>query len=188
MRKLVLQYVMPELISFWIGVVWYQYGSLPHSVVTVKHPNKECFAYNINSAVMSSVERLSSSRKLKLQGNQLFGTLKSVLCREVYCIVSQSWGVHYWRFYCIITDICRTSKYWAYRAEIFWLSLETKIIFVCTFTGGKISESTVQQWLVEEHALSVDDKSTFSEPIFCSNQETSNQKAVIRRFTPTVEV
>jgi len=74
-----------------------------------------------------------------------------------------------WRFYCIITDICRTSTYWAYRAEIVWLSLRAcgnkdRINFVCTFTGGKISESTVQQ-LVEEHALAVDDKSTFSEPI-----------------------
>ena len=61
-------------------------------MVTVKHPNKGCFTYNLNSAVMSSVERLSSSWKLKLYGNQSFGTLKSVLCKEVYCIVSQSWG------------------------------------------------------------------------------------------------
>ena len=65
---------------------------MPHNVVTVKRPNKGCFTYNLNSAVMSSVERLSSSWKLKLYGNQSFGTLKSVLCKEVYCIVSQSWG------------------------------------------------------------------------------------------------
>ena len=35
------------------------------------------------------------------------GNLKSVLCREVYCV----------------SYICRTLKYWAYRAEIFCLSL-----------------------------------------------------------------
>jgi len=60
-------------------------------------------------------------------------------------------------------------------------------LYVHSHAGGKISESTVQQWLVEEHALA-DDKSSLSEPIFCSNYETSKQKAVIRRFTPTMEV
>jgi len=42
---------------------------------------------------------------LKLEGNQLFGTLKSVLCREVYYIMSLSRRVHCWRFYCIPTHI-----------------------------------------------------------------------------------
>ena len=37
---------------------------------------------------------------LKLLG-LLFGTLKSVLCREVYYIISLSQRVHYWGFYCI---------------------------------------------------------------------------------------
>ena len=57
--------------------------------------------------------------------------------------------------------------------------METKIIFVCTFTGGKISESTVQQWLVEEHALAVDDKSTFSEPILLLLLEEAHDPSLL---------
>jgi len=38
---------------------------------------------------------------LKLYGNQLFGTLKGVICREIYYIMSLSWRVHYHRFSCI---------------------------------------------------------------------------------------
>ena len=48
---------------------------------------------SINSAVVPFVRRLSSSWKFK--GNQLFGTLWSVLCREVYYVMSLSQMVHY---------------------------------------------------------------------------------------------
>ena len=42
---------------------------------------------NINAAVVSLVERLSSCRRFKVYrtiGKQIFGTLNCVLCREVY--------------------------------------------------------------------------------------------------------
>jgi len=46
-------------------------------VNVVKLPNRRCiWDNNINSAVVSFVERLSSSWKLKLYGNKCFGTLK----------------------------------------------------------------------------------------------------------------
>ena len=48
---------------------------------------------------MSFVETFSSSSEvqnvLKLYGNQLFGTLKSALCREVYYIMFICLRVHY---------------------------------------------------------------------------------------------
>ena len=57
-----------------------------------KPPNQEHIG---NSAVVSFVERMSSlggSKCSKLQGNQLFETLKSVLCRELYYYVPTSEG------------------------------------------------------------------------------------------------
>ena len=63
------------------------------SACTVEPPNKRD---NINSAVVSFVERLSSfggSKCSRTMGKQ-FGTLTCVLCREVYYIVSLRWRVH----------------------------------------------------------------------------------------------
>ena len=48
---------------------------------TVKPLNKGHIGKSINSAVVSFAERLSSSQRV-----QLFGALKSVLCREVYLL------------------------------------------------------------------------------------------------------
>ena len=67
---------------------------------TVEPPNKGHVGDNINSAVLSFVERLSSSRRFRTMGKQIFGTLACVLCREVYYIVSLSQRVHYRRFHC----------------------------------------------------------------------------------------
>ena len=50
-------------------------------------PNKGHVGDNINSAVLSSIERLSSfrgSKCTKTIGNAIFGTSSSVLYREVY--------------------------------------------------------------------------------------------------------
>ena len=69
-------------------------------------PNKGHVRDNINSAVVSFVERLSSfggSKCIRTTclGKQFFGTLNCVLYREVYYTVSLSWRVHYRRFHCI---------------------------------------------------------------------------------------
>ena len=61
---------------------------------------KDTLGDNINSAVVSFVERLSSHWRFKTIGKQIFGTLTCVLCREVYYIVSLRWRVHYRRFHC----------------------------------------------------------------------------------------
>ena len=55
----------------------------------------------MNSTVVSFVESLSPSQRRFniIRGNQLFETLKTVICREVYYTVSLSWRVHYWRSY-----------------------------------------------------------------------------------------
>ena len=55
---------------------------------TVKPLNKGRFGDNINSAVVSFVRRevvlfSEVQNLLKLKGNQLFGTLKGVLCKKV---------------------------------------------------------------------------------------------------------
>ena len=146
------------------------------TMVTVELPNKGHVGYNINSAVLSFIERLPYSRKfshganfhgfhgwphyhkirtakvlmlvrtpplygvprwahakvktMKVSsvasggvsakvsrytvssfrgskctitiGHVIFGTLNSVLCKEVYYTVSLFWRVHYWRFHCNI--------------------------------------------------------------------------------------
>ena len=59
---------------------------------TVEPPNKGHFGCNINSDVVSFVERLSSLRRFKKYWKQMFGTLTCVLCREVYYIVPLSIG------------------------------------------------------------------------------------------------
>ena len=71
---------------------------------TVEPPNKGHVGDNINSesAVLSFIERLSSFRGTKPIGHVIFGTLNSVLCREVYYTVSLFRRVHYQRFHCII--------------------------------------------------------------------------------------
>ena len=59
-------------------------------VATVELPNKGHIG-DIHSAVLSFIERLSSfrgSQCIKTIGNVIFGTLSSVLCREVYYTVS----------------------------------------------------------------------------------------------------
>ena len=56
---------------------------------TVEPPNIGHVGDNINSAVVSFVERLSSfgdSKRIRTIGKTIFGTLNCVLCREVYYI------------------------------------------------------------------------------------------------------
>ena len=70
---------------------------------TVEPPNKEHVGDNINSAVLSFIERLSSFRGSKCTntiGHCNFGTSNSVLYREVYYTVSPFQRVHYRRFHC----------------------------------------------------------------------------------------
>ena len=65
-------------------------------------PNKGHFGDNINSAVLSFIERLSSfrgSKCTKTIGNVIFGTSNSILCREVDYIVSLFQRVHCSTFY-----------------------------------------------------------------------------------------
>ena len=66
---------------------------------TVKPPNKEGSCYVLCREVVLLLE-VQNVLRLYI-GNQLFGTLKSVFCREVYYIMSVSWRVHYRRFYCM---------------------------------------------------------------------------------------
>ena len=71
--------------------------------ITVEPPNKGHVGDNINSAVLSFVERLSSfggSKCIRAIGKTIFGTSTCVLCREVYYIVSLSRRVHYQKFHC----------------------------------------------------------------------------------------
>ena len=71
---------------------------------TVEPPNNGHFGDNINSAVVSFVERLSSRRRFKMSiGKQIFGSLTCVLRREVYYTVFLRRRVHYRRFHCITT-------------------------------------------------------------------------------------
>ena len=71
---------------------------------TVEPPNKGHVGDNINSAVLSFIERLSSFRGSQMSYRENnFGTSNSVLCREVYYIVSLFWRVHYQRLHCIYT-------------------------------------------------------------------------------------
>ena len=74
------------------------------SGITVEPPNKGHVGDNINSAVLSFIERLSSfrgSKSTKTIGHVIFGTSYSVLCREVYYTVSLFRRIHYQRFHCI---------------------------------------------------------------------------------------
>ena len=67
-------------------------------IITVEPPNKGHVGDNINSAVLSFIERLSSfrgSKCTKTIGHVIFGTSNSVLCREVYYTVSLFRRVHY---------------------------------------------------------------------------------------------
>ena len=79
-------------------------------VHTVEPPNKGHFGDNINSAVVSFVERLSSfggsNACIRTIGKTVVGTLTCVLCREVYYTVSLSRSVHYRRVYCNIYLLC----------------------------------------------------------------------------------
>ena len=79
-------------------------------VHTVEPPNKGDFGDNINSAVVSFVERLSSfggsNACIRTIGKTAVGTLTCVLCREVYYTVSLSRRVHYRRVYCNIYLLC----------------------------------------------------------------------------------
>ena len=64
---------------------------------TVEPPNKGHIGDDINSAVLSFIERLSSFRGSKCAksiGHVIFGTSNSVLCREVYYTVSLFWRIH----------------------------------------------------------------------------------------------
>ena len=75
-----------------------------NKAVTVEPPNKGHVGDNINSAVLSFIERLSSfrgSKCTKTIGHVIFGTSNSVLYREVYYTVSLFRRVHYRRFHCI---------------------------------------------------------------------------------------
>ena len=54
---------------------------------TVEPPNKGYIGDNINSDVLSFIERLSSfraSKCAKSMGHVIFGTPNGILCREVY--------------------------------------------------------------------------------------------------------
>ena len=68
-------------------------------------PNKGHVGGNIDSAILSFIERLFSfrgSKCTKIIGHVIFGTSNSVLCREVYYTVSLFRRVHYRRFHCIV--------------------------------------------------------------------------------------
>ena len=67
----------------------------PLASITVEPLNKGHIGDNINSAVVSFVERLSSfggSKCIRTTGKQFFGTLTYVLCREVLYRVPISEG------------------------------------------------------------------------------------------------
>ena len=70
-------------------------------------PNKGHIGDNINSAVLSFIERLSSFRDSKCTktiGHVIFGTSNSVLCGEVYYTVSLFQRVHYRRVHCVLCE------------------------------------------------------------------------------------
>ena len=72
-----------------------------YSETTVKPPNKGHIGNNINSEVVSFVERLFSgegSKCIRTVGNQFFGTLTFVLCGEVYYTVTLFQRAHYLYF------------------------------------------------------------------------------------------
>ena len=76
----------------------------PKFPTTVEPPNKGHVGDNINSAVLSFIERLSffrCSKCTKTIGHVIFGTSNRVLYREVYYTVSLFRRVHYRRFHCI---------------------------------------------------------------------------------------
>ena len=54
------------------------------AITIEKLPNKGHVGDNINSAVLSFIERLSSFKYTKTMGHVIFGTSNSVLCREIY--------------------------------------------------------------------------------------------------------
>ena len=72
-----------RLASFPARNYWYEVNSsectctkyLEYDSNTVEPPNKGHFGDNINSDVVSFVERLSSLRRFKKYGKQIFGTL-----------------------------------------------------------------------------------------------------------------
>ena len=70
-----------------------------YNMYTVEPPHKGHVGNNINSAVLSFIERLSSfrgSKCTKTIGHVIFGISNSVHCREVYYIVSL-----FRRFHCM---------------------------------------------------------------------------------------
>ena len=72
-------------------------GLLRHSQCTVEPPNKGHIGDNINSTVLSFVERLSSlrgSKCIRAIGSTIFGTSTRVLCREVFYTVPLHRRVH----------------------------------------------------------------------------------------------
>ena len=86
------------------------HGTTP-LLITVEPPNERHIGDNINSAVLSFIERLSSfrgSQCIKTIGHVIFGTLSSALCREVYYTVSLFWRVHYQRFHKLVS--CDSNK------------------------------------------------------------------------------
>ena len=80
--------------------VYIQWTCKHESLYTVGPLNKGHIEGNINSAVLSFIERLSSFRGSKCTiGHVIFGTSNSVLCREVYYTVSLFRRLHYWPLY-----------------------------------------------------------------------------------------
>ena len=67
---------------------------------TVEPPNKVHVGDNVNSLVLSFVEKLSSSRRFKTMERLNIWDLKQCPCRVVYYTLSLSWRVHYRRFHC----------------------------------------------------------------------------------------
>ena len=76
---------------------WYQRKkafstSLMRKVITVEPPNKGYFGKNINSVVMSFVERLSSSwrfkKHIRTTGKPIIWDIEKCPCREVCYIMS----------------------------------------------------------------------------------------------------
>ena len=99
------QHPMPSKVSITFACVvdYKRFAPVARVTHTVKPPNKEHLGNNINSTVVSIVERLSflgCSKCIKTLGKQIIREVESVLCREVYYIMSLSRRVHYWRFYC----------------------------------------------------------------------------------------
>ena len=99
----------------------------------IKPLNKGHVGDNINSAVLSFVERLSSfggSKCIRAIGRTMFGTSAYVLCREVYYTVFLSQRVH-----------CRR-----YGQEVLYGCYYYMCMFVCMYYTRSVSNNAFQTY------------------------------------------